>query len=175
MPKVHLARLEQEIQGGLGFQLGAPAALNPIGGRRREAPRWGQTPFFLAWRITWAAGVAFSRSIRLLGASFKPCSKPRSRPRPEDIQVFHSFFFRPAGRPRGGLPRAPSPTCRASASWTERLRSSAPVLFSSCTRGPPDARHRILSFPVACPAPVRPRSASCACDAFEAAGSFPGN
>ena len=44
--KVHFARLEQEVQGGLGFQLGMFAVLNLVVGCRREAPRWGQTPFF---------------------------------------------------------------------------------------------------------------------------------
>ena len=37
--EVRVARLEKEIQGGLGFQLGTPAVLNLVARSRHEAAR----------------------------------------------------------------------------------------------------------------------------------------
>ena len=98
--------------------------------------------------MTWASRVSFSWSIRLPGVSFKPCSKPLSRPRPEDIQVFHSFFFREGARPSAEPFPVLSPTRRSSISPTGRLWPGASKLFSRHTLGRhPDAPPRSLSYP----------------------------
>ena len=107
----------------------------------------GTSPLFSfsAWRITWAAGVAFSLSIRLPGVSFMPCSKQGNRRRVGDIQLFHSFFSgaRPSGEPLPVL----SPARRASVSPAGRRGPDAPRHFSRCTQRPPSAPPGILSCP----------------------------